>query len=350
MPIVFFCQSCGSRFEVADGMAGKKGHCRTCDQRMVIPLASEIASMAAVPAVAASGSAGGPSWIDRSHGSIGLAPLTAVGMGKVYVPKPSPLDDASNSALYSLADGDDRVDAKRTNPVGTRLADRRRRLGAIQKVARWINQSAYLLSVPFIMMILAGIALKNRPLALFGATVVVLLNLSRIVSGVFNVLIIPFRESPVQGVLSLFPPYTVYYVSKNWKKMKKPVQRVAMPILTIGLVFVSFTFIPWLTRDGKAPTGVTGDKLLSGFTTLRDDISTQLGQVRNLDLSQIEAKGGLELSSLKARLTDTISSARSAQGQPKYVPKSSGSSPGGSLSELVNELQRLQAEINGLNP
>ena len=44
MPIVFFCQSCGSRFEVGDGMAGKRGHCRTCDQRMIIPLASEIAS------------------------------------------------------------------------------------------------------------------------------------------------------------------------------------------------------------------------------------------------------------------------------------------------------------------
>ena len=53
MGIVFFCQSCGARFEVDPRMAGKKGHCKKCGQYMAIPRAEEIASMAAMPALAA---------------------------------------------------------------------------------------------------------------------------------------------------------------------------------------------------------------------------------------------------------------------------------------------------------
>ena len=52
MNIVFFCQSCGARFEVDPRMAGKKGHCKKCGQYMSIPRAEEIASMAAMPALA----------------------------------------------------------------------------------------------------------------------------------------------------------------------------------------------------------------------------------------------------------------------------------------------------------
>ena len=39
MNIVFFCQSCGARFEVDPRMAGKKGHCKKCGQFMSIPRA-----------------------------------------------------------------------------------------------------------------------------------------------------------------------------------------------------------------------------------------------------------------------------------------------------------------------
>ena len=39
MGIVFFCQSCGARFEVDPRMAGKRGHCKKCGQIMTIPRA-----------------------------------------------------------------------------------------------------------------------------------------------------------------------------------------------------------------------------------------------------------------------------------------------------------------------
>ena len=58
MGIVFFCQSCGARFEVDPRMAGKAGRCKKCGQQMEIPRAEQIASMAAMPALAGSGGRG----------------------------------------------------------------------------------------------------------------------------------------------------------------------------------------------------------------------------------------------------------------------------------------------------
>ena len=52
MNIVFFCQSCGSRFEVPSASAGKKGRCKGCGQMMTVPKAQELASMVAMPALA----------------------------------------------------------------------------------------------------------------------------------------------------------------------------------------------------------------------------------------------------------------------------------------------------------
>ena len=59
MNIVFFCQSCGSRFEVDPRAAGKQGRCKKCGQRMTVPKAEEIASMAAMPALAVAGAGAG---------------------------------------------------------------------------------------------------------------------------------------------------------------------------------------------------------------------------------------------------------------------------------------------------
>ena len=109
-------------------------------------------------------------------------------------------------------------------------------MGLIQKIFRWLNESAYLVSVPFIIILLFGIAVKAYPIAIFGATFVVLLNIGRIVAGVANLAVIPLRDG------------------LNLKKFKKPIRRVIEPVVTIVLVVLAFTFIPWLS-NGKASTG-----------------------------------------------------------------------------------------------
>ena len=57
--IVFFCQSCGARFEVDPRFAGKRGHCKKCGQVMTIPRAEQLSSMMAMPALVAAGGGAG---------------------------------------------------------------------------------------------------------------------------------------------------------------------------------------------------------------------------------------------------------------------------------------------------
>ena len=118
MNIVFFCQSCGSRFEVAPKFACKKGNCKKCGQRMTIPRAEEIASMSAMPALALAGvGAGGAvlgrsaadnggasigSWLKAGISQAGLAPLSVSEL-RPRPMKPSALDDAEDSKPYVLA-------------------------------------------------------------------------------------------------------------------------------------------------------------------------------------------------------------------------------------------------------
>ncbi len=114
-------------------------------------------------------------------------------------------------------------------------------------------------------------------MALFGATVVVLLNLARLVSGAANLAVVPFRD----GI--------------NLSKMRKPIRRVADPALTIGLVILAFTFIPWLS-SGKSAKGSIGDRIRSGAEVLEKDIKDEVEKVADkakaLDIEKLGAGPG----------------------------------------------------------
>ena len=149
MGIVFFCQSCGARFEVDPRMAGKKGRCKKCSQPMTIPRAEEIASMVAMPALAAAavgvgaasdaragnGGASIGAWLKRGISNVGLEPLTVNRM-PLYKKKPDPLDDAEDSKPYVLAKP--LVETRGRVRVQDNVVLRvwRRQLGGIQKVFR----------------------------------------------------------------------------------------------------------------------------------------------------------------------------------------------------------------------
>ena len=286
MGIVFFCQSCGARFEVDPRMAGKKGRCKRCGQAMSIPRAEEIASMVAMPCLAGAAVGAGVSpgvgagdggssigaWLKGAEISkVALAPLTVNRM-PLFKKKPDPLDDAEDSKPYVLAKPlvENRGRVRVQDNVVVRVW--RRQLGGVQKLFRRINETAYLVSVPFLMILLLGAAVRNRPMALFGATVVVLLNLGRLISGIANLSVVPFRD----GI--------------NLNKMKKPIRRVVEPVLTIGLVVLAFTFIPWLS-SGKSAKGSVGDRIRSGAKALEKDIKSEVEKVtekaKNLDLEKL---------------------------------------------------------------
>jgi hypothetical protein len=290
MGIVFFCQSCGARFEVAPGMAGKKGRCKKCSQQTTVPRAEEIASMSAIPALALASVGAGisagarpavptggssiGSWIKAGISQIGLAPLSVDRM-PLRPTRPSALDDAEDSKPYVLA-----------RPVreprgGVRVQDNfivriwRRQLGRVQKLFRTINQAAYLVSIPFLMILILGAVVKNRPVALFGATFVVLINIARLVAGGANLAVIPFRD----GI--------------NMSKMKKPFRRVIEPAVTIGLVIAAFTFIPWLS-SGLAAKGNIGDRIQSSVEGLKKEMKGEVNRV--VDVNKL---GGMAQDKLK---------------------------------------------------
>jgi hypothetical protein len=258
---------------------------------MTIPRAEEIASMAAMPALAAAavgagavpaaraGAGGGSigSVLQAGISKVGLAPITIDRMPAGYrrPTKPSPLDDAEDSKPYVLAQPvrDTRGRATRQDNVALNLW--RRQLGGIQRVFRKINQAAYLVSVPFLMILLLGIAVRNRPMALLGATAVVLLNIGRLVAGVADVAVVPFRD----GI--------------NLSKMKKPLRRVIEPALTIGLVVLAFTFIPWLS-SGKTAEGNIASRIRSGAQALKKDMRAEVDRVGDVDKLGAQARETLE--------------------------------------------------------
>ena len=296
MGIVFFCQSCGARFEVEPRMAGKKGRCKKCGQQMAIPRAEEIASMSAMPALALAGvGAGNPTAAasgGRSIASVLKAGLSQIGLAPITLDRapirtfpPSALDDAEDSKPYILEKPvvENRGPVRVQDNVVVRLW--RRQLGSVQKFFRVINQTAYLISIPFLMILLFGIVVRNRHLALLGATAVVLFNIARLVAGGANLAVVPFRD----GI--------------NLKKMKKPILRVVEPTITIGLVVLAFTFIPWLST-GKPSTGTVKQRILSGAESLGNEIKGEVNKAvdkaRTLDVEKLQAQAQRKLEGLSA--------------------------------------------------
>ena len=310
MNIVFFCQSCGARFEVDPRMAGKKGHCRKCGQIMAIPQAEHLASMVAMPALGAMSAAAvavpaaaavavpaaaarAPdlgSWLRSAVSGVGLAPLTIdrmpVGMRRGAAA--SPLDDAEDSKPYIVAGPEIGPAARGRSSRGPNVLVQlwRGPLGGVQKIFRKLNQTAYLVSIPFVMIFLAGVAVKSRPTALFAATFVVLLNVARIVAGVANLAVIPLRD----GV--------------NAKKMKKPFRRVVEPVVMIGLVILAFTFIPWLSGTGQTGTGNIAERVRSSVKVLQKDMKGEVNktvdEARKLDVNNLEAQARAKLKKIEA--------------------------------------------------
>jgi hypothetical protein len=326
MAIVFFCQSCGARFEVDPRMAGKRGHCKKCGQYMAIPRAEEIASMSAIPALAMAGAGDGAaagagrvgaadgasigSWLKAGVSQAALAPITEDRMPVGYrrPTKPSPLDDAEDSKPYVLAQPmlDNRGRVKVHDNVVVRAW--RRQLGGLQKILRKISQAAYLVSVPFLMILLLGVAIKNRQMALFGATVVVLLNIGRLVAGAANLAVVPFRD----GV--------------NPNKMRKPAWRVAEPALTIGLVVLAFTFIPWLSR-GQSTKGSLVDRVRAGARDLKQDMKGEVDRYADVEKLGAQAQEKFKELGDKAKDFDINKLGAQAQEKPEQPGPSKKSGP-----------------------
>jgi hypothetical protein len=349
-------------------MAGKKGRCKNCGQYMMVPRAEHLASMTSMPALAGVGAgAGGAAvavprspltgragpgvrggagpvsigeWLKAGVSQIGLAPLSLQNIPKRQF-APSALDDAEDSKPYVLEKPDPR-DArghKGGGPPNVVMAAWRKETGKIQKIFRWLNQSAYLVSIPFVIILMFGIAVKAYSIALFGATFVVLLNLGRIVAGVANLAVIPLRDG------------------LNFKKFKKPLRRVIEPIAWIAGVVIAFTFIPWLST-GKGSTGTISDRLRTTAEDLgkhiEGEVDTVAAKAKDLDLDKLGAQAQeklkgvvdkaktIDLNKLGSQAQDKLKGLRGSPGEPQSQPSPEGSTQpqASQVGELLKDVER----------
>jgi hypothetical protein len=238
-----------------------------------------------VPSIAA----GRPiNWLEAVTSQVALAPISVDQMRSLR-PRPFPVDEPSVPGPYKLATAPSlpAIHASRGKAAGAVTRGYRHGMGQVQKLFRWLNQSAYFVSVPFIMLLLLGLAIGNHALMVMGATAVVLLNLGRIVAGVANLAVIPFRESPIQGIFFLIPPITFVYLAQNWQKVKKPVQRIIGPIVTIGLVAATFVIEPYLRGQTK-PKGSIEEQVQAGIGAVRKGVKEGIADTEKLNVPELK--------------------------------------------------------------
>jgi DNA-directed RNA polymerase subunit RPC12/RpoP len=343
--VSFHCGYCGSRFDVDSALAGRKGRCKSCGNRVQIPFETENGRSERVePAhvtttadlATSSSPEGAPSrpksWIDAITTSAAMVPLSEPAI------RPASLRPGVAAALREDSQPDRPAYSLESvaaiQPTGSRGAALggvkrvyRGEIRLIQKILRWINESAYLVSIPFLVLILAGVVFKNRPLALAGAAAAVLLNLGRLATGLVYLISIPFKESPAQGIFFLIPPFTFFYLAQHWEKLKRPLWRIVEPAATILLVALAFTFVPWLTREGKSEGSLT-DRLKSGVTEFAEDLKGEVsGAGSALEKAAVDLKNkqGIDLEALgseaKRKLGELQGRPESDTGQSKDSPE-----------------------------
>jgi hypothetical protein len=334
MPIIFTCEKCGNRFKVDERMHGRKGRCSHCGQVMKIP-GERVAAPAHAPKVGASADAepqfrlsppeplpmvadvNVPSStaeparaapVGPHHSVFGLAPpIVGAGLegGMEHHGRFELIDEDAEPAgvvspevahgLKEIAefekdrkgytlDGDRGgafalLGLKNSGPAGWVYTKWRAGVNSVLKLLRWIDTWAYLVSVPFLVLMIFGIAVANRQLVHSGAAVVVLANYGRFWADLLALFVRPFKDGPIQGIAFLFPPYSLYYLATRWDKMKKIVRRIATSCIPIFLVVLIYGFLPSVNPEIKDVKGF-GARLEAGKDELDKEIQ---GDLRGLE-------------------------------------------------------------------
>jgi hypothetical protein len=282
MGIAFYCQNCGARFDVDERLAGKRGRCKACGQGVSIPNPQQIVSLATVAAVplaaapalraevkrqaaARSGTRAAASadwfipWLKMAARRLGFAP-SWLGRLSIDAVRPNSRQATENSEAPTLVKAEGRESPwKGAGQSGGVQPAGRGRAGAAANALAWFRDSAYSVSVPFLVIFLVSTALKNQPTAVFGASAVVLLNLGRLLAIVAERAVDLARHgrSGTSGALQL--------------------RRVAEPAVTILLVLLAFAWIPWLSSHRLAPLPSLGSprsgngRLADESTSVRPD-------------------------------------------------------------------------------
>jgi DNA-directed RNA polymerase subunit RPC12/RpoP len=193
---------------------------------------------------------------------------------------------------YQLAEElDDRFFrwARGSRPANWMYSQWRKAVGGILRLLRFIDDWGYLISVPFLVLIVFAIAIGHRGLVHLGAVVVVLVNVGRFGTDLLALFVRPFKEGPVHGLMFLFPPYAVFFVGKHWDKFRGTFRRLLTSCIPIVLVILAYAFIPVVEPEiQSAPTAA--EKLRRAEQEVVKDAREGLREARD-GLRHLEQKG-----------------------------------------------------------
>ena len=308
MFLVFACEHCGKRIRVDARSQGRRGRCGNCGQVMRIP---HVEAPAHTPATAAEA----PFRLSPPE------PPPEVSRPPPVLEDPAhherPVDDEEPSRFDLIEEDDDTATAipaspeiqrglrelaefqkdqrpyaladtpgsrsffgwrGESGPAGWLYAKWRAGVSSILRLLRWVDDWAYLISVPFIVLMIFAVAIASRGLVHLGAVVVVLANYGRFWADVLAVFVRPFKEGPLHGLAFLFPPYGVYYLVTRWDKFQPTFRRILTSCIPIVLVVLAYAFLPGANPAVKDVHGVRA-RLRSGVEELREEIRDDVREI-----------------------------------------------------------------------
>jgi DNA-directed RNA polymerase subunit RPC12/RpoP len=335
MLLIFTCESCGKRFKVEERSQGKRGRCANCGHVMRIPR-SDVAELAQTSAATAAPEPEPPFRLSPPesfplvreivrpraaeppahrpvgphHSEIDLGPHSAGGPSR-HLPDDQShfelLDDGEEVAdvagvspaikrgLQQLAEFEKdprgyKIDGDRSQvfsflgvhdlgPASWLYTKWRTGVNLFLRLFRWVDTWAYLISVPFLMLMILGIVVQNRQFVHTGAVAVVLANYGRFWADLISFFVRPYKDGPLHGLLFLFPPYTLYFLVTRWDGMRKIVRRIAMSCIPILGVILIYGFLPLVNPAVDKSQGI-GAKLQAGKAELDKQIE---GDLKNLE-------------------------------------------------------------------
>lgn len=342
MTIEFTCDNCRSPFAVDAQLAGRAARCRKCGRRMTIP--SHSAARRPLIAVPAGGGREGADddspdeanssiargrpigWLDAVNSQIAMKPITMVAAPAVR-PKKERVEKSVTSYKAVLPKAPKKQRGVASRPASAVKLGYQKGVktyrGIFQKfgrLAKWLNETAYGFSLLFMIMAIAGAIMNRHSWTVLGVSAIVLLNVVRLVAGLANVVAIPFRESPLNGILFLIPPFTFFYLWRNWDRWQKPITRAATPVITIAVVIAAYAYFPWL-NGGEKREGSWTEKLKGAAGTLQQDVESSISQarekaeqakealpeqVKKLKLDELQNKASQTFDELKTRIETAV--------------------------------------------
>ena len=255
----------------------------------------------------------GTGWLDAVNNQIALKPVSLENLGSSHAAKQ--LEPDSISYQPSRSELDHLRKKKKSTKAGLIQQSYDGMFRKTAKLFRWINEAAYGISILFMILACVGyvmqlttdsgsstggrgarntraadtststegtkaLPLPNHRLITIGVSGIVILNLVRLVAGLANLIAIPFRKSPLEGILFLIPPMTFFYMAQNWKRMQKPVGRILGPIFALSLVIAAYTAIAMFGR-GPNRRGDLLQNVNSALKSMKKDVGSSVEQLQN---------------------------------------------------------------------